>query len=302
MKADRRAGGQTDRTTRNVVATIALVAGLLPACPPARLPAQNNPVVRSAVQLASEGRGDSAYRMVNAELARSRPGDSVYVEALFWRGRLATYGDSAERDLRRVAIEHSASPWADDALLQLSQLALAAGNPASAYQLAARLRSDYPGSDLKPPAALWAARAAFEIGQPRAACASLDTAAAEGGSDIEFVNRVTYYRSRCFMAMTAPVPGAAAPDTVRQTASVTDSPPSSELHYEVQVAAAATATAAQDLVDLLGRSGLRARVVRVSSSVHRVRLGPFATQAAADNAARAAARVAGGEPFVVRVP
>ena len=276
------------RTIRRVAATIALAVGLLPAGRPSRLPAQTNPAVRTAVQLASEGRGDSAYRMVNAELARSTPGDSAYVEALFWRGRLATWGDSAERDLRRVAIDYSASAWADDALLQLSQLALAAGNPASAYELAARLRSDYPGSELKPAAALWGARAAFEIGEPRAACASLDTAAAEGSADIEFVNRVTYYRSRCSLAMTAPAPA----DTMRP----------GEQRYEVQVAAATTATAAQDLVDLLGRSGLRARVVRVSASIHRVRLGPFATQAAADDAARAAARVAGGEPFVVRVP
>ena len=76
------------------------------------------------MQLAAEGRTDSARRLVAAVLARTRPGDSLYVEALYSRGRLGGSADTAERDLRRVAIEYSTSRWADDAMLQLAQLAL----------------------------------------------------------------------------------------------------------------------------------------------------------------------------------
>ena len=291
-----RGAGDRAGTTSTPLRTLALVALLLPAGPLARLPAQNNPAVRTAVQLAAEGRGDSAYRVVNAELRRAQPGDSVYVEALYWRARLATYGDSAERDLRRVAIEYSTSAWADDALLQLSQLALTAGNPASAFELAGRLRSDYPGSDLKPRAALWAARAAFEIGEPRAACALLDSATAEN-TDVEFANQVTFYRGRCTVAMLAPPP--APTRTPRDTATPA---PRSQGRYEVQAAAAPNASGAQDIVQRLAQAGLQAHVVQAAAGVHRVRLGPFASQAAADSVARAAARVVGGEPFVVRLP
>jgi TolA-binding protein len=166
--------------------------------------AQDDPAIRAAVQLAAEGKGDSARKIVAAALTKARPGSSAYAEALFWRGRLATSGDSAENDLRHVALDYSNSKWADDALLQLAELAMAAGNPTSALELAQRLRSDYPGSALRPQAALWGGRAAFDLGDPVAACGLLDSARAEGGDDIEFENRVAFYRSRCTAAVLQP--------------------------------------------------------------------------------------------------
>ena len=175
--------------------------------PPVRLSAlhaQDSPAIRAAAQLAAGGRNDSARALVRAVLVNSRPGDAAYVEALYWRARLATTGDSAERDLRRVAIEYSGSRYADHALLQLSQLALSAGNPAAALELATRLRSDYPGSELRSRAALWAGRAAFDVGEPRPACAYLDTARTEAASDIEFANQVRFYQARCTQAVLAP--------------------------------------------------------------------------------------------------
>lgn len=172
-----------------VVVALALRAG------PA--PAQENPALQEAVRLAAEGRGEDARRMVGAALARARPGEPAYVEALFFRARLTAIGDSAERDLRRIAIEYPTSRWADDALLQLAQLAMAAGNPVSAFALAERLRSDYPDSDLRPRAAFWAGRAAFDLGDARVGCALLDTARSEAAADIEFANQVGFYRGRC---------------------------------------------------------------------------------------------------------
>jgi len=174
---------------------VAVVAALVAGGPP--LPAQDNPSLQEAARLAAEGRGEAARRVVAAELARARPGEPAYIEALFWRARLTAFGDSAERDLRRIAIEYPTSRWADDALLLLAQLALAAGNPTSAFALAERLRSDYPDSDLRPGAAFWAGRAAFDLDDQRAACALLDSAREEAATDVEFVNRVGFYRGRC---------------------------------------------------------------------------------------------------------
>jgi len=305
------------------VGILGLVAALFTALPPYRLTAQASPVIRSALQLAAEGRSDSAQRLVNAELARGRPGDAAWVEALYYRARIATFGDSAERDLRRVALEYSNSAWADDALLQLSQLALAAGNPASAYELAVRARSDYPDSDLKPKAALWAARAAFEVGEPRTACALLDSAQTEASADIEFGNQVLFFRARCTAAALAPPPAVAprpAPAADSQAVTVAPAPvpaesvsrlpspvsglrsPVSGLRFEVQVAAATSDSAAQAVVQRLARAGHAARVVAGENGVRRVRMGPYATQRAAENAARAAQALVGGTPFVVRVP
>jgi len=280
----------------------AMALGLLSVLPPSRLTAQTSPAIRAAVQLAAEGRSDSAQRLVNAELARSRPGDAAWVEALYFRARLATWGDSAERDLRRVAIEYSGSTWADDALLQLSQLALAAGNPASAFELAGRVRSDYPDSDLKPGAALWAARAAFEIGEPRTACALLDTAQIEAAADVEFVNQVAFYRARCTAAVLAPPQPRTEPATDSQPTLVPDPRPlTTGSRFEVQAAATTTEAAARDAVRRLAAAGHAARVVP-GDGLFRVRVGPYATQPAADSAAHAVRAVIGGTPFVVRLP
>jgi cell division septation protein DedD len=282
------------------------VWGLLTALPPYRLTAQTSPAIRSAVQLAAEGRSDSAQRLVNAELARGRPGDAAWVEALYFRARLATFGDSAERDLRRVAIEYSSSVWADDALLQLSQLALAAGNPASALDLAGRVRSDYPDSDLKSRAALWAARAAFEVGEPRTACALLDTAQTEAAADVEFVNQVGFYRARCTATVLAPPPPRAPRDTISTppvpAADTGLRSPVSGPRFEVQAAAPSSDAAARDVVRRLAGAGHTARVVPVDNGVYRVRMGPYPTQAAADSAVRAARALLGGSPFIVRLP
>jgi cell division septation protein DedD len=300
--------------------------------------AQSSPALQAAMRLSAEGRTDSAKRVVAAVLARARAGDTLYIEALYVRGRLGTV-DSAERDLRRVAIEYSTSRWADDALLQLAQLGLASGNASQALTFAQRLRGDYPGSELRAPAALWAGRAAFETGDPVTACALLDSARAESAADIELQNQVGFYRARCTTALLrshprapppddtsgpvpaptpAPAPPTAAPrpgvapaapvtpphDTARPVAApapATPIPPAvASGEYEVQVAAARSDTAAQRIAARFTGAGMTARVLAGSDGYFRVRLGPYATLQAARDAALAARRFVADRPFVVR--
>jgi hypothetical protein len=271
---------------------LALLAALLVAAAP--LGAQDNPALRDAVRLAGEGRGDDARRIVAAELSRATPGDAVYIEALYWRARLTAVGDSAERDLRRIAIEFPTSRWAPAALLQLAQLAMAAGNPASAYALAGRLRSDYPDGDLRSQAAFWAGRAAFDIGQTRAACALLDSALTEGAADVEFVNRVSFYRSRC----TAPARADTAPPTP-----ATPPPAAAPAgRFAVQVAAVRTAREEQRVLNTLRAAGFEGRAFAGSDGFRRVRVVGYATEVEALAAARQLRPVVGGRPFVVRQP
>jgi cell division septation protein DedD len=272
---------------------------------------QDNPAIQEAVRLAASGRGDEARRLVNAELAKARVGDAAYVEALYWRARIAMTGDSAERDLRRVAIEYPTSPWADDALLQLAQLAMAAGNPASAYTLAKRLRSDYPESALRPQAALWAGRAAFDLANPRGACALLDTARTEGAADIEFTNRVAFYHARC---SALPPGGAAAPTGVPPGADTTSPPaaPAAEPRqapgpaadrgprFAIQVAAVRTQAEAARVLRQLSSGGYEGHVAVGSDGLRRVRVGAYASDGEARAALPALRRLMGGRPFVVR--
>jgi cell division septation protein DedD len=287
--------------------------------------AQDNPVLQEAVRLAAEGRGDEARRIVGAALAGARLGDPAYVEALYWRARLTAMGDSAERDLRRIAIEYPTSRWADDALLQLAQLAMAAGNPASAFALAERLRSDYPESDLRMRAAFWAGRAAFDLGDPRAGCALLDTALTEAAADVEFANQVAFYRSRCTAVAAAPPPAAqggqpaapaAQPPALAPTGQAPP-PPSGQQpaarqpaaspvparragDYTIQVAAVRTDDEERRVLQLLRRAGYEGRVVTGSNGFRRVRVGSYATDREAQAAIAALRRVVGGRPFVVR--
>ncbi len=296
--------------------TIVLALCLCALAPAAAL-SQDNPAIRAAVQLAAEGRGDSARKIVAGVLAKASPGSGAYVEALFWRGRLATSGDSAENDLRHVALDYSNSKWADDALLQLAELAMAAGNPTSALQLAQRLRSDYPGSALRPHAALWGGRAAFDLGDPVTACALLDSARTEGGDDVEFANQVRFYRSRGTAALLQPGPAAdsatpAAADTSRRPSAApapakADSvapaaPPARNPQFTVQLIATRSRSQAQTIAHRAERSGERTRITTGTDGIYRVRSGPYVSRKEADAAAARLRRLLRGNPIVVPVP
>jgi len=311
-----KAAGTGARRRGGTGVSVAALAVPLCLCAAAPAVSQDNPALRAAVQLAAEGRGDSARKIVAAELAKARPGSSAYAEALFWRGRLATSGDSAENDLRHVALDYANSKWADNALLQLAQLAMAAGNPTSALELAQRLRSDYPGSALRPRAALWGGRAAFDLGDPVAACALLDSARTEGAGDVEFENQVAFYRSRCTAAMLQPhaagdtaAPGAdtarraAAPAPARADTSATRAAPSAHApRFEVQVIATRSKSQARSIAHRVERSGASARVVTGTDGYYRVRAGPYVSRPEAAAAAARLRRLLHAHPVVVSAP
>jgi len=314
VTARARTHGRTGARSWRIAASVLLCVGA--AVRPAV--AQSDPSIRAAVQLAAEGRGDSARKIVAAELAKATKGSAPYIEALFWRGRLATSGDSAENDLRHVALDYSNSPWADDALLQLAQLAMAAGNPTSALQLAERLRSDYPGSNLHARAALWGGRAAFDLGDPVAACAFLDSARTEGADDVEFQNQVAFYRSRCTAAVlqpraaadsaapadtshrqaAAPAPAQARPPVTADSAAPRAAPPHTA-QFEVQVAATRSRSQAQSVAHRVERSGESARIVTGADGYFRVRTGPYVSRKEADAAVVRLRRLLHGHPIVV---
>jgi len=136
--------------------------------------------------------------------------------------------------------------------------------------------------------------------------------------DIEFANQVVFYRARCAglapasaaaeSARAAPAPAPAVRDVSpppRPGAPPADSAaaaPRLARPFEIQVTAASTDRAAQQVADRLTRAGYQVRIVAGTDGLRRVRVGPYETVEAAEAAAGAVRRLVGGAPFVVRSP
>jgi tetratricopeptide (TPR) repeat protein len=264
------------------------LAWLLPALLlPAALSAQRftDSALGAAVRLVSEGQGDSARALVRARLAALSPIDPTYAEALFAAGTVAEHLDSAMSAFRRISIEHSQSPWADDALLRMAQLSYAARDFATVRRATDKILLDYPFSDVRAGAAYWAARVRLEEGQAAEACPYLQRAVDEAGADIELANRARYYLQRCRDQSPPPDSGAARPATPRVV-------------YAVQMAAVGTAGTADEAMRVLTQGGYRPRVVR-EGNLFKVRVGELATRPEAQALQAELRRKFGGQPFVV---
>lgn len=247
-----------------------------------------DPRLQAAIDLAQSGRADSGRAMVRRLLGTLSPQDSVYPEALYVQGgMLAPDATTAATSLQRVVVEYGTSPWADDALLRLSQLYEAQNDPAAAVQQVERLRRDYPESPLLPRAEFVGARAAFDLRDETRACGYISDALSSAGDDVELRNQVSFYAPRC------QAPAAAVP---------ADSPTPGPSRYAVQVLAGKSAPQVDELLTRLKTLGYDARVVRDSSGFLKVRVGRYASR---DEAQRALGRLKvqlGGEPFIVAEP
>jgi hypothetical protein len=268
-----------------------LTIALAIACVAAPLSAQQDSVLVTAVQLATEGRGDSARTLVARRLAGLTPSDTLYPEALFAAGMVSDDAARAMNYFRRVSIEYAASAWADRALLRLAQLAFAEGDGAAALRAAEKILSDYPMSDVLPEAQFWAGRALLELGNPQDGCMRLGEAQAGAGENIELANRAQYHLLRC--AALARGDTAAADSTVTQPA------PAGQPVYSVQVAAVGTAVAADELMRSLHDAGYDSHVSRASDGLFKVRVGRYANRQEAQRVATALKSERGGQPFVV---
>jgi len=170
-------------------------AGL--AAAPAALGAQSDPRLVAIVRQSQEGAGDSA-RAAIAKLLDSTPAtDPRYAEILFVAAVTAPTAQEMQRSLQRISVEHTLSPWADDALLKLAQLEYASGNLPGTARSLERIRSDYPSSPLTGLASFWAARTYFDMRQTQNACAWVrhGLARAAGGSDVR--GQLQFFAQRC---------------------------------------------------------------------------------------------------------
>jgi len=235
--------------------------------------------------------------MVRRLLASLSPQDSIYPGALFTAGRVAADATTAATNLQRVVVEYGRSVWADSALVLLTQLYFAQGDPAATVQAAERLRLDYPDSPLRARADFWGARAYFDLKDDAHGCPLIREAVDGAGADVEFKNQVSFYASRCVSATVAPP--AAAPATAGDTQAKATPPAAT---YAVQVLAVKSAAQVDEMLTRLKVMGFDARVVRDTSGLFKVRVGRYASH---DDAAQAQRRLKtrlGGQPFVVEEP
>lgn len=274
------------------VGTILIVA--LSIVPSFQLSAQTDSRLVEALRLAQSGQVDSARGIVRRLLAILPPGDSAYPQALLAAAKIAPDAPTVALYLNRIVVEYGAGPWADDALLLLTQLYFAQHDPTQTVQAAERLNRDYPDSPLRARANFSAGRAYFELKNETRGCELIQQALDGSGDDVEFKNQVTFYASRCSPpSNTTPPPPS---DTGAKP------PPTGPHAYAVQVLAVKSAAQVDEMLTRLKVMGFDARVLRDSTGFFKVRVGRYATHEEAQRAQQRLKQKVGGQPFVVDEP
>jgi len=270
-----------------------LALALLLALPVTSARAQEDPRLLDALRLAQEGRSDSARARVNQLLQATSPSDTLYPQMLYTLGLVSGNLPEMRRLYSQVAVEHPFSSYADDALYRLALLDYAAGSFTDALRQFEQLGGDYPDSPLLGPGSEWAARAYFEQKQPREGCRWLALGLPRTGDDVELANRLEYLNGRC---------ATLAADTVKAPAESTRAEPAKpHSGYAVQIGAVNSRETADKLVTDLKSMSLSGYIVP-AGSLFKVRAGPFADRAAADQAQAKLKSRFGGSPFVVKEP
>ena len=274
--------------------------------PSGHLAAQTDARLVEALRLAQSGQVDSGRAIVRRLLATLAPGDSVFPQALLAAAKIAPDAQTVASNLNRIVVEYGTGPWADDALLLLTQLYFAQRDPAQTVQAAERLNRDYPDSPLRPRANFSAARAYFELKNETRGCELIQQALDGAADDVEFRNQVSFYASRCSPPSTAPIATTttSTPTSSDTTAKVPPPPPPPPVPhaYAVQVLAVKSAVQVDDMLTRLKVMGFAARVVRDSTGFFKVRVGRYATREEAQRAQARLKQKVGGQPFVVDEP
>jgi len=276
-----------------------VVLALLSVSPTVRLSAQTDARLIEALRLAQSGQVDSGRAIVRRLLATLPPGDSVFPQALLAAAKIAPDAPTVASNLNRIVVEYGTGPWADDALLLLTQLYFAQRDPAQTVQAAERLNRDYPDSPLRPRANFSAARAYFELKNEARGCELIRQALDGSADDVEFKNQVSFYASRC----SPPSTTTTAPTTTSTPKSpdTTKVPPAPHA-YAVQVLAVKSAVQVDEMLTRLKVMGFDARVVRDSTGFFKIRVGRYLTREEAQRAQARLRKKVGGQPFVVDEP
>lgn len=138
--------------------------------PPSHLAAQQQSPLVAALRLAQDGRIDSARATLKRLEQSTVPTDTLFPGILYSSALVAPTAEEVRRQLQRVIVEYPFSPWAAPSMIALAQLDYANGDPAAAGRALDKFRTDHAASPLYATAALWGARAAFDVNNAGSAC------------------------------------------------------------------------------------------------------------------------------------
>jgi cell division septation protein DedD len=328
LRGDRKSGGR--KSGRHIGQAFLLLVILLPVM---RLQAQEVSPLTTALRLAQDGRIDSARATLKRMEQSTVPTDTLFPGILYSSALVAPTAEEVRRQLQRVIVEYPFSPWAEPAMIALAQLDYANGDPAAAARTLEKFRTDHATSSLYTVAALWGARAGFDVNDPRAACQWVGDGLAREGGDASARAELLALSRRCSTAAPAtaapapaPAPAApvttvppAAPDTIVRPArdsvirlAEIPQPPgpipvlprpapttaAAPAAYRVQIVAANSQEAADEMLDRAKKAGFKGIIVR-DGGYFKVRLGEYATRGEAAAAAAKVKAKLGGSPFVV---
>lgn len=285
--------------------------------PPRALAGQTDPRLIAAVRMAQDGMGDSARAVAGRLLAAISTTDSLYPQVLYTVALVAASESDRRLYLRRVAVEFSQSPWADQAWLQMAELDYAVGNPGGTVRQVEKLFADYPSSTVRSAAAYWGARAAFDQRNQTQACRWIAEGLAAVGEDVETRNQLEFLNQRCLSPQAPPTPLTPL-DTADKTgpdpapaASLADRPARAAARppdlrkarpiYRVQIIATPEQRAIDAAVASLKRLGYPTVVV-TEKGLKKVRGGAFVSRPEAQAALAKIRAKLGGQPFVIVDP
>lgn len=229
---------------------------LLALLPPSHLAAQQQSPLVAALRLAQDGRIDSARATLRRLEQSTVPADTLFPGILYSSALVAPTAEEVRRQLQRVIVEYPFSSWAAPSMIALAQLDYANGDPAAAGRALDKFRTDHAASPLYATAALWGARAAFDVNSAGTACQWVSEGLARPRNDPSTTAELMALSRRCATttpasagpaatqvpapAVSAPLP---APDTAVKPAGATASPaPASTAPNPTVPAPAAPAT------------------------------------------------------------
>lgn len=148
---------------RALLARVALVALMAALIVPGPVAAQTS--LDRVESLIADGRVADARSALERwwEEERSDAPPRARQHGLWLRGRLSLEGGRAERDFRRLVVEHPGGPYSDDALIRLGQRAHVDGGLREAASYFRMLVRDYPSSPLRTEARSWLDRYGQEL-------------------------------------------------------------------------------------------------------------------------------------------
>jgi hypothetical protein len=274
------------RSSLLLAAAVAIAASTLEAQTTGSPRAAADSIYARARQLVVAGNGAAGRVLVDSMVAASDPATPAYADAIYWRATLAATSADAESDYRRVVVEYPLSAHAGDALLQLAQLEIARNDRGPAITHLQRFLIENPKSPDRPRAGFQLVQLAFEQNDPQVACTFLGRILREvPDSLVEMRNQLAYYSPRCSGVDTAKFNQVATAPKADSTRRDSAASTASKAKFTLQIAAYKTRAEAEALVKRLKERGLEVRIAGTTKTF-RVRVGRYATRAAAAAAAR----------------